>query len=96
MEQVQYEKLSSEYHRLADRQRFHISSRDMIGVEQEELERDQLQCGTKLHRLSCARQQAVVESERADLEEIRQRLDVCRRKNEDLAPERDCRGNVLK
>ncbi len=96
MEQVQYEKLSSEYHRLADRQRFHISSRDMIGVEQEELERDQLQCGTKLHRLSCARQQAVVESERADLEEIRQRLDVCRRKNEDLAPERDYLGNVLK
>lgn len=96
VEHVQYEKLSNEYYGIADRQRFHISNRDMIAMEQEELEREYRACEDKLHLLSCVRQQNVVITEKADLEEIRQKLDVCQREQEDLAPERDYLGYVLK
>lgn len=96
VERVQYEKLSNEYHETAQRQRFHISNRDMIAMEQEELEREYRACEDKRHLLSCVRQQNMVIAEKAELEEIRQKLAVCQREKEDLAPERDYLGHVLK
>ncbi|HCT89915.1 MAG TPA: hypothetical protein DF613_00815, partial [Lachnospiraceae bacterium] len=92
---VQYEKLSGEYHRFAKKRQYHLGSRELLGMEQEALEREEKGHEEHLHLLFCARQQDTAERERADLEEVRQKLLVCRRKTEDLAPERDYLGYML-
>lgn len=96
LERVEYEKLSGEYYQIEEDQKFHISNRDMIEMEQEELERQKEKMQNKLQLLLCARQQEFVRQEKAELEEIRQKWDVCQRKNEDLAPERNLLGSLLR
>lgn len=96
IEQVDYEKLSGEYYEIEEKQKFHISNRDMIEMEQEQLEREQNTNESKLHLLLCAKQQDTVTTEQADLEEIRQKREVCQRKNEDLMPERNYLGYLLR
>lgn len=96
VERVEYEKLSGEYYQIEKEQKFHISNRDMIEMEQEELEREKQKSQNKLQLLLCARQRDTVMTEGADLEEIRQKRNVCQRKNEDLAPERNLLGHLLR
>lgn len=96
IEQVAYEKLSSEYYGIDTQKKLHVSNRDMLDMEQEELEREAHKKEELLCLLSCARQQELVTEEKAELDEIRQKLDVCQRKQEDLAPERDVLGYQLR
>lgn len=93
---VEYERLSSEIYGLMDRQSFHTSNRDMIEMEQENLEREAERIQQKLYLLSCAKQQEFVEEEGTELEAVRQKLVVSRKKDEDLEPERKCLGVTLK
>lgn len=93
---VEYEKLSSEIHGLEDKQRFHTSNRDMIAMEQENLEREAGKLEKSLHLLACAKQQAAMEEEKQELEVIRQKLAVSRKKDEDMEPERNYLGYVLR
>lgn len=96
VERVQYEKLSGEYYQIEEQQKYHTSNRDMIEFEQEELERERKKSENQLHLLACIKQQNTVSAEKADLEEVRQKLAVCHRKNEDLAPERSFLGYTLR
>jgi len=96
MELVKYEKLSGEFYQWQEQQRFHISNRDMIEIEQEELEKELKETENRLYLLFCARQQGIVGEEKAEYEESRQKLDVFHRKNEDMAPERKFLGYVLR
>lgn len=93
---VEYEKLSSEIHGLEDKQSFHISNRDMIEMERENLEREAEKLEKCLHLLACAKQQEVTEEEKEEWELLRQKLAVSRKKDEDLEPERNFLGYVLK
>ena len=93
---VEYEKLSGKYYQIEGQQSIRISNRDMIGMEQEALERERKGYEDRLHLLACAKQQETVTAEKADLEEINQKLDICKRKNEDLTPERNILGYLLK
>ena len=93
---VEYEKLSSEIHRLEEELKFHISNRDMIEMEKENLEKDARKTEDILHLLMCAKQQKSVEQEREDLELIRQKLLVSRQREEDLEPERNTLGYRLR
>ncbi|MDE7037719.1 MAG: hypothetical protein K2O98_07145, partial [Lachnospiraceae bacterium] len=93
---VEYEKLSSEIHRLEQELRFHLSNRDMIEIEKEELSKDAEGILRKIHLLTCAKQQKTARQERNELERIRQRLLVSRQKEEDLEPERNFLGYTLR
>lgn len=93
---VEYEKLSSEIHQLEEEQRFHISNRDMVEVEQEGLKQEAERIEHTLHLLACAKQQELTAEEKQELEIIRQKLAVSRKKEEDLEPERNYLGYTLK
>lgn len=96
VEHIEYEKLSGEYYQLEEKQKFHIMNRNMITMEQDELERERQKEEKRLHILLCARQQAVVKVEKAELEEVRQKVSVFHKKEEDLAPERSFLGYGLR
>ena len=72
-----------------------MSNRDMIEAEQDALRREAEEMEQKLHLLVCARQQEYVSQIRAELLEIRQRIEVSRQEEEKLAPERDQLGRTL-
>lgn len=93
---LEYEKLSGEYYQLEEEQKYHILNRDMIGMEQDELEREEHESEETLHLLLCAKQQSAVTEEKTELQEIQQKVAVFHRKNEDLVPERSFLGYGLK
>lgn len=93
---VEYEKLSSEIHELEEELKFHLSNRDMIEIEKEDLEEDAARILRMLHLLACAKQRKAAEQERGELELIRQKLLVSRQKEEDLEPERKYLGYTLR
>lgn len=92
---IEYEKLSRELHGLEDKLRYHISNRDMIEAEQDALKREAEQVERRLHLLACARQQEFLSEVRAELLEIRQRIEVSRKEEAELAPERNRIGRTL-
>ncbi len=95
MERLTYEKLSEEYYRLEEEKKFHASSRDMIELEKEGLEREAEKIRTMLNLFLCARQQEAVNEEKAEWELACQQLAVAREKDKDLEPERKGIGSLL-
>ncbi len=93
---VEYEKLSSEIHQLEEELRFHLSNRDMIEIEKEDLEQEAARITRALHLLICAKQRKGCNEAREELELIRQKLLVSRQKEEDLEPERNYLGYTLR
>lgn len=93
---IEYEKLSGEIHQLEEQMRFHLSNRDMITMEKESLEREAEEIVQGLHLLVCAKQQKMVDEEKAEWEEALQKLCVAQEKNVNLEPERNRLGYVLR
>lgn len=93
---IEYEKLSGEIYGLEEQMRFHLSSRDMVTVEMEALERETEEIVRRLHLLACAKQQRLADEEKAAWEETLQRLKVAQEKNANLEPERNRLGYVLR
>lgn len=96
MERVEYERLSSEIHKLDQACRFHISNRDMLDSEKEGLLHEAERIGKTLSLLQCAKQEKTLKEEEGELELVRQRLKVVRKKGEDLEPERKYLGYTLR
>lgn len=92
---ITYEKLSGEIYRLEEELYFHVSNRDMIEVEQEDLSRELEQIVTKLHLLACAKQQEFVQETAQELATIRQKILISHKKEEELKPEREELGKRL-
>lgn len=93
---TEYERISAEIHDLEKQKTNHVCNRDMIGMEQENLEREKSRIQRKLHIFRCARQQVYVNEQRHDLEVVRERLNIFRKRDEDLEPERNLLGGKLK
>ena len=93
---IEYEKLSGEIYRLEEQMRFHLSNRDMVSMEKEALEREAEEITHRLHLLACAKQQRLVDEEKAEWDEALQRLRVAQEKNVNLEPERNRLGYVLR
>lgn len=93
---LEYEKLSEEYYGLEEDKRFCVGNRDMIAMEMESLEREAEGIERGLHLLSCARQQKIVDEESKEWELSRQQLAVAKERNEDLEPERNSLGYLLR
>lgn len=95
MEYVEYEKISGEIHKLTDQERYHINNREMIAVERDSLEAECDRTERQIHLFACAKQQAAVEESRLEHMQARQRLEVSRKQEEDLEPERNGLGYTL-
>ena len=93
---VEYEKLSVEIHQLEEEKRFHLSNREMIEIEKEDLLQEAERIGRALHLMLCAKQQKTADQEWEELVRIRQKLLVSRKKEEDLGPERNYLGYRLR
>lgn len=93
---VEYEKLSAEIYELLEQERYHSSNREMISMEQDELEHEAKEIEKHLHLLLCAKQQKAADENKNDLELVRQKLLISRKKDEDLEPERNRLGYLLK
>lgn len=93
---IEYEKLSGDIHQLEEQMRFHLSNRDMVSMEKEALEREAEEITHRLHLLACAKQQRLVDEEKAEWDEALQRLRVAQEKNVNLEPERNRLGYVLR
>ncbi len=93
---IEYEKLSGEIYQLEEQMRFHLSNRDMITMEKESLEREAEEIVQRLHLLACAKQQEMVDEEKAEWDEALQKLLVAQEKNVNLEPERNRLGYVLR
>lgn len=91
-----YKKLSREYYELQAQERFHSSNRDMIDMEKEALEKECGEIEKRIHMLECAKQQREADEDRQALLEAVERLDVSKRKEETLEPERQRLGTTLR
>lgn len=95
LERIAYEKYSAEIHSLTDALRFHVSNRDMIGVERDALEEEIQRIETLLHKLELAKRQEQLEEVRQDERLIQERLNVLHEGEGRLEPERRALGKAL-
>ena len=91
-----YEKLSMELHELEDELRRRSSNCDMIGLEMDDLEREIERIEKKVHLYECAKQQLAVDESLEEHEYLKQRIEVSRKNEEELEPERQRIGGYLK
>lgn len=92
---IEYEKYSYEILKQMDELNFHVSNRDMIGMEKDALESEILQIETLLHKMELAKQQEQTDEIRQDESLIRERLKVLREGESKLEPERKALGKAL-
>ena len=93
--QVEYAQASKEIHELCEKERFHISNRDMIGMEREAAEEACAHIEKQLQLLECARQQEEADEERRNFTRAEKMWEAARQKGEDLEPERKQLGSSL-
>ena len=93
---IVYEKLSMELHELEDGLKFRVANRDMIGMEKDALEEDLERIVQMLHLLDCAKQQEFVDEQKREYEFFAQRIEVYRKDEKELEPERNRLGGYLK
>ncbi|MBR6769665.1 MAG: hypothetical protein IKM28_00185 [Lachnospiraceae bacterium] len=96
LEQLEYERLSGKIYEMEDKEKISGSSLDLLCMEKEGLERIRDRISYKLHVLACAKQQELLEEARAEREVEKQRLALCREKEENLEPERQKLGSSLR
>ncbi len=91
-----YEKLSMELHELEDELRRRSSNCDMIRLEMDDLEREIKKIEKKVHLYECAKQQQAVNENYEEYEYLRHKIEVSRKNEEELEPERQRIGGYLK
>ena len=91
-----YEKLSSEYHKLNDELGIVIRKKELIDIEREQLRETQAEVEKNMHILECAKQQQEVDECRGEYELITQKIDVLKKDEKELEPERQKIGAFLK
>lgn len=85
---VEYEKISSEIHKLDDKCQKYTRDRDMLDSEREDLEHQAEVIARTYHLLLCAKQEKITKEEQEELEHIRQKFEISRKTEEELEPER--------
>ena len=93
---VEYEELSSKVYESEREKNLHLSDRDMIDMERENLQEEASKIKKNLHILICARGQRAADEEKEELELLREKIAVARQQGEDLEPERKALGFLLK
>ena len=91
-----YEEYSTGYYELAAQEEALTTTKEAQQLRLVELERKAKVLQRQLHIYECARQQARLDNDKRDLTKAEQALDLLRRKNKELEPERDYLGFVLR
>ena len=91
-----YEEYSIRYYELAAQEDELATTKEAQQLRLVELERKAKELQRQLHIYECARQQARLDNDKRDLTKAEQALDLLRRKNKELEPERDYLGFVLR
>ncbi len=92
---IEYEKYSYELVSLMEQLRFHVGSRDMIGMERDALEQEIEQIETLLHKMELAKKKEQVEDVRQEESLLKERLKVLHEDESKLEPERRALGKAL-
>ena len=93
---ILYEKLSMEIHTLTDDLNIHTDNRDVIQDEMDEL-KDEIESIEKIvHLYECAKQQEVIDKQTKEYDFLTQKIDVSRKNERELEPERRQIGGYLK
>ena len=96
MARILYEKLSMEIHSLTDDLNIHTDNRDVIQDEMDELQ-DAIQSIEKtVHLYECAKQQGVIDEQTKEYDLLTHKIDVSRKNERELEPERRQIGGYLK
>lgn len=93
---LDYEELSKEYYEWKKQELYHCSNMEMIDAERDALQTECEKIERILRLLQCAKEQELVEDNRRELLQAQQKLEVVKRKEEDLEPEREKLGFTLK
>ena len=93
---IQYEKLSMNIHQFNDELKWRISNRNIIRLEIDDLENEIERIQKTLHLYECAKQQKVVDEKNAEYTLLTQKIDVFRKDEQELEPERRQIGGYLK
>ena len=96
IEFIFYEKISMELHELEDELRRRSSNLDMIQLEMDDLEREIERIQRKVHLYECAKQQQEVDDCQEEYEFLKQKIEVSRKNEEELEPQRQQIGGYLK
>lgn len=96
MARILYEKLSMEIHGLTDDLNIHTGNRDMIQTEMDELESEIRSIEKTVHLYECAKQQSIIDEQVKEYDFLTQRIDVSRKNERELEPERRQIGGYLK
>lgn len=92
---TEYERYSYEIINLMEKQRFHVSNRDMLGIERDVIEEEIAKIEQLLHKMELAKQNEQVEELRQEDGLLRERLRVLREGEASLEPERKALGKAL-
>lgn len=93
---LNYAEISRKFHECEDQLTYHTGNQNMLVMERESLEREEEGLQEKLHLLACARQQSLVDDNQKDWEILAQKLELARKKDENLEPERAQIGYALR
>lgn len=96
LEHVLYEKLSKDIYDLMDKLLAHEDIRDTIKDEQHDMETDIADTEKKVHLYECAKRQGSIDELQKDYEYYSQRIDVSRKNEKELEPQRRKIGGILK
>ena len=91
-----HEEYSTKYYALAAQEDALTTTKETQQARLEELESKAKELQHQLHVYECAREQERLDSNKRDLTRAEQELDLLRRKNKELEPERDYLGFVLR
>lgn len=91
-----YEEYSTKYYALAAQEDALASTKEAQQIRLEELENKAKELQHQLHVYECAREQERLDGDKRELTKAEQELDLLRRKNKELEPERDYLGFVLR
>lgn len=96
MARVLLEKLSTEIYSLEDELQHHTINRDMIQIEMDELDAEIEGIEKLVHLYECAKQQSAIDEWANEYEILTQRIDVSKKNEKELEPERRQIGGKLK
>ncbi len=85
---VEYEETSAKIHALIKEEKFYLASRDMIGMERDEVAQEIASLEEKCRLYQCARQKEKVQETFEEYRSAVQNLEFTRKRKEDLEPER--------
>lgn len=96
IEWVAYEKISAQIYHLQEKQKYQAGNREILEMERDALEKEIAAVEKKIHLLICAKWQEQTDEDKREWTVAKERLQLHRKKAQDLEPEQKSLGYTLK